>query len=324
MKNLIVARLGFAVAVVCGLLFLGAPRAALGQNPVQWSGNAKHAVERAGEQVLPILVWVQEGRNGEDEGDNDLEDAQEDCFRDPVVVEIIRKHFVPLRASRNSRSMEEMKRLGLPTGHGLYCAVVTSDGTLLETMGPGEVAQPAVFARKLQAAYAKHCDAIYDGQVRAVLEDLKSPKSKARRAAQVVWRLGIKKADTAVIGLLSREDLAPSEKRRVYELLASLGTQASIGALLERADDRDAANALGKAEPGALEWLVAAMPTGEEGPVSAKQLAAYTAAARVSRTSPLGAAWWETAKQPERQKELERVQARAETVLGVWREREGR
>ena len=289
------------------------------QNPVQWSGNAKQAVDRAAEQSLPLLIWVKEGL---DHDDDDLEDAQEDCFRDPVVVGMIHKHFVPLRVNRNSRVMEEAQKLGLPTGFGLYCAVLTHDGRLLDQMGPGEVAQPAVFAGRLSTAYAKFSDDLYEKEIRPLLEDPATPKPKARVAAQTVWRLGIRKADTAIIGLLARPDLQPQETARLYELLASLGTQASIGALLERAEEKAAAAALTKAEPGALEWLLPEMP-GVEGEVSPKQLAAYTAAAKVCRTAAKGKEWWDSAKSELRAKEIERVQTKAETVVEFWRERDG-
>lgn len=315
--------LTMVLAATLAALVLLTPRAALAQNPVQWSTNAGRAIERAREQLLPILIWVKDGRNdGGGNGDNDLEDAQEDCFRDPVVVGIIQKHFVPLKVSRNSRSVEEMKRLGLPTGFGLYCAVLTYDGNVLDTMGPGEVAQPHTFATHLNTAYTRFCGDVYQKEIKPVLEDLKSPKSKARLAAQAVWRLGIKQADTVVIGLLSREDLSAMEKSRVYELLASLSTAKSIGALLERADDKQASAALAKANPGALEWLLPAMPSAE-GEISARQLAAYTAAAKICRTSPKGKDWWDNAKPEARQKELDRVGMQAATVLEFWRQQEG-
>ena len=307
------------IALLAVLVGFTAP-AALAQNPVQWMGNARQAVARSAEQILPMLVWVKDGNRDDDE--NDLEDAQEDCFRDRAVVDIIHKHFVPFRASRNSRFIEEAGKLGLPTGFGLYCAVVTSDGKVIEQMGPAEVAQPNLFAAKLKAAYAKFCDDVFEQQLRPVLEDLKSTKANARTAARVVWRLEITKADRAIIGLLSREDLTPSEKGRLYELIAALGTQACIQTLMDRANEPAASNALSKASPRALEWIMPQMPT-PEGEVSAKQLAAYTAAAKICRTTAMGKDWWTQAKPDARQKELDRVNAKAVTVLEYWNEQQG-
>ena len=68
-----------------------------------------------------------------------LSDAQAECFRDPAVVGIVHKHYVPVRVSRSSKVIEQAERLGLPTSHGLYCAVLTSDGRLIAEMGPDEI-----------------------------------------------------------------------------------------------------------------------------------------------------------------------------------------
>ncbi len=307
----------FAAAALIAVLFTC--RHAGAQNPVQWSGNVKQSVDRAAEQSLPLLIWV---KDGHDFDDDDLEDAQEDCFRDPIVVGLIQKRFVALRVNRNSRVIEEAGKLGLPTGFGLYCAVLTHDGRVIDQMGPGEVAQPPVFAARLVAAYGKFCDDLYESKILPVLQDPATPKPRARLAAQTVWRLGIKRADTAIIGLLSRPDLQPQEVGRLYELLASLGTRESIRALLDRADEKPAAAALAKAEPGALEWLVPEMPHADGQPTP-RQLAAYAAATRVCRTAAKGKEWWDSSTPALRQKELDRVQAKAVTVLEYWREHEG-
>ncbi len=295
-------------------------RWAIAQNPVQWSGNARQAVDRAAEQSMPLLIWVKDGRDRDAE---DLEDAQEDCFRDPVVVGIIQKRFVPLRVNRNSRVVDEAQKLGLPTGFGLYCAVLTCEGKLLEQMGPGEVAQPEVFAARLNSAYAKFSDELYDKDIRPKLEDLTTPKPQARLAAQKVWRLGIRRADSAIIGLLARPDLQPGEVARIYDLLASLATHSSIGALLDRAQEKPAAAALAKADPAALEWLVPELPTAEGTP-TAKQVACYAAVTRICRTSAKADAWWESAKPEARQKELEFVRTKAAAVLEYSRNGAGR
>lgn len=290
---------------------------ACAQNPVQWSGSVDQSVSRAQAQSLPLLFWV----TGERDRDNDdLNDAQEECFRDPVVVSLIHDRFVPVRVSRNSRVIESAERLGLPTEHGLYCAVLTPDGELLERMGPGEVADPERFAGKLVAASDEYLAGLYDRELRPVLEDLSSSKKDARHAAQTVWRLGITRADSALVGLLDRPDLTPSERARIYGALAAFGTQTSIDALLDRSDDDDAARALMKAEPGALEWLLPAMPA-VEGEVTSRQLLAYRAVIRVSRQGGgKGDSWWGQTSSEARAHELERVGDRARAVLEYWKQ----
>jgi hypothetical protein len=193
---------------------------------------------------------------------------------------------------------------------------------VIDQMGPGEVAQPAVFLSRLNSAYGKFCDDLYEQEIRPLLEDPSVPKPKARLAAQTVYRLGIRKADGAIIGLLSRPDVQPHETARLYDLLASLGTQAAISELLDRAAEKPAATALTKAEPDALEWLLPELPNAE-GEVTPRQLAAYAGAAKICRTGAKGAEWWASATAELRQKELDRVMSKAAGVMEYSRELAG-
>lgn len=290
--------------------------AARGQNPVQWSGDTRGSVSLARERSLPLLFWVSGGRDAEND---DLEDAQEECFRDPGVVDYIKGHFVPVRVSRSSNVVEAARSLGLPTEHGLYCAVLTPEGKLVDRMGPGEVGDPAAFSAHLRSAFNAYCDNLYEKDLRPVLEDPASPKADARRAAQTVWRLEIRKADRAMIGLLARPDVTPAERSRLYPALAALGTELCVSTLLESADPKAAA-ALARAPLGVLEWIIPQLP-GDEGAVGAKQMAAYRAAMQIARAgAPRAEAWWEKAKVEDRRKELERLKERARTVLEFSRE----
>jgi hypothetical protein len=289
------------------------------QNPVQWNASVQQSVERANEQSLPLLFWVSDG----DDDDDDLKDAQEDCFRDPVVVNLIQRYFIPVRVSRTSNVIQEAQKLGLPTSHGLYCAVLTPDARLLDQMGPDDVADPAGFTSQLVKAYTAHCADLYEKELRPIFDDPEATKSRLRLAAQTVWRLGIRQADSDVIALLDRTDLTPSERSRIYSLLASLGTESSIDALLDRSDDQAAADSLRHASPGGIEWLMPAMP-GDAGDVTPSQLLAYRSVVSVCR---LGSArpdnWWAEASTDDRRGEVVRVSSNAEAVLGYWRQSEG-
>ena len=299
------------------LLILALTRPAAAQNPVQWSGNVSNAVSRAAEQSLPLLFWVTES---EDDSDDDLSDAQSHSFRDPGVVRIIRSRFVPVRVGRTSKVLKEAERLGLPTSHGLYCAVLTHDGRLLDQMGPGEIADPVAFAAHLESAFERHCDDLLQKEILPILNDPEATKARVRLAARTVWRLNIRKADKEVIRILDRTDLTPSERSRLYELLAALGTQNCIAALLDRADDKAAAAALQKADAAALEWLTPELPK-DDAEITDRQLTAYLATARVCRmTATKPKEWWSKASQTERRKELDRVTAKAEAVLEFSRE----
>jgi hypothetical protein len=292
------------------------------QNPVQWSGNVSQSVERAREQGLPLLFWVSDGV---DRGDDDgLRDSQEDSFRDRTVVAIIHKHFVPVRVSRNSRVLDEAQKLGLPTSFGLYAAVLTSDGKVLGEIGPGEIADPGVFAQRLVTIFTAYRDGLYQQVLSAEIENAEADKAKARRAAQTVWRLGILSADKGIIALTDRKDLTETERSRLCSLLASLATQPCIDFLLDKAaaGEKPAAAALRKAEPAALEWLLPEMP-GESGEVSPRQLAAFQAAAAICKMPGRDAIWWTMDPPPDRAGELARIATKARRVLEYWNETEG-
>jgi hypothetical protein len=296
---------------------------AFAQNPIQWSGNTAASIARAQEQSLPLMFWVSDRADIGD--DDDLRDAQEQSFRDPAVVAIAHRRFVPVRVSRNSRAMAQAEQLGLPTAHGLYLALLTPSGELLDTIGPGEIADAPTLALRLAAASRTYGEALYERDLAPVIRDKAAPKTDVRRAVQKVWRLGILSADHDVAGLLARQDLTPAERARIYAMLASLATGPSVDTLLAAAAEgnKDAASALARAEAGALEFLVAELP-GAEGEPTPRQLAAYAAATRITLlpgTRPQ--TFWAKASSEERARELDLVRRRAESVLAYWQEREG-
>lgn len=300
--------------------------AASAQNPIQWSGNAQMSAERAREQSLPLMFWVTDRSDPGD--DDDLRDAQEASFRDPAVVAITHKCYVPVRVSRNSRVLSEAEKLGLPTNFGLYIALVTPDGRLLAEIDPGVVATPGALAARLQTEYAKYRDALYERELKPLIIRPDAPKNDVRLAVQKVWRMGIVSADADIVGLLGRKDLTSGEKNRIYMMLGSFATGPAIGALLERAaaGEKEAATALGRAEAGALEWLVGELPAGDGQQPSDRQIAAYRAVAQVAR-SPMGVkpdTFWETTPPEQQQKLLDHLRQRAETVLEYWKDSGGR
>jgi alkanesulfonate monooxygenase SsuD/methylene tetrahydromethanopterin reductase-like flavin-dependent oxidoreductase (luciferase family) len=130
------------------------------QSPIQWQGNARAAIDRAAEQSMPLMFWI---TDREDIGDDDdLRDAQEEAFRDPTVVALAQKRFIPVRLSRNSRVLEEAGKLGLPTAHGQYIAVVSPEGELIRQINPGEVASPEALTTLLLGALHEYLDKLYD------------------------------------------------------------------------------------------------------------------------------------------------------------------
>lgn len=315
-------KVSFAIFTVL-LALLAMPAKALAQNPVQWNGNVRAAIDRAAEQQLPVLFWVTKARDALE--DDDLRDAQADSFRDPVVVAIAEHHFVPARVSRNSRMIEEAQKLGLPTAYGLYVALVTSDGRVLDQIDPGVVADANAFAERLTSAFRSYRDALYQSQLKGTIISAESSKAEVRKALQTVWRLNILSADKDIVQLLERKDLLPVERQRLYSALASFATAPCVDALLARAakGDGEAKSALATAEAGALEFLIPQLPTSDS--ANESQLAAYEAAARIARMPQRRpATFWSTAKPDERAKELDSLRARAVNVLDYWQERTGR
>ncbi len=310
------------VGVLAALVWIGTVSA---QNPVQWSGNARASIERARELSLPLMFWVDDRANDLDE--DNLRDAQENAFHDPVVVWLSQHRFIPVRVSRNSRVLKEAAELGLPTEFGRYIALVSADGRVLDQIDPGAVAGAGTLAERLAAASKKYRDELYEKEYKPILTSKEEPKDRVRRAVQAVWQLSLLSADKDCVALLDRGDLTPTERGRLYGMLAALATKPCIDSLLSRAEkgERDAANALARAEAGALEWLIPEMAPADASERTARQSAAYLAVVQIARAgSARPDAFWKNAKVEDRAKELERLTRRAESVLDYWRENTGR
>ncbi|MBX3357910.1 MAG: DUF255 domain-containing protein [Phycisphaeraceae bacterium] len=296
---------------------------ALAQNPIQWYGNARSAISFAKEQDKPLMFWIYERRDiGEED---DLYVAQEASFRDPAVVQLAQTFFVPVQVARNNRVIEELEKFGLPTSHGLFLALVTPDGKLLDEIGPGEVANAPGLAKRLADASRKYLDDLYATTLQPIITSPESSKSDVREAVQKVWRLGIQSADKDIVALLDRADLTPGERSRLDTMLASIATPTCITALVDRAaaGDKDARRALFRAEPGALETLLADLPP-TDGDATARQIVAYEAAADIANlSSPRPESFWKSATPEDKAREIEALKRRAEPVLEHWKQRAG-
>jgi len=312
-----------ALTAAITLSFLALPTAA--QNGIQWSGNAKASIDRASELSVPVMFWVTERTEWDDDALGDLKDAQEDAFRDPIVVAIADRYFVPVRVPRNSRVLGEAEKLGLPTNFGLYIALVTPTGKLLDQIDPAKVASPEDLATRLVAASRAYRTSVYDEKLKPVLTNPNSSKADVRRAVRTIWKMRIYSADTDVVGILNRTDLTPQEKARLYQLLAAFGTAPCVNALLDAApNDKAAATALTRAEPAAIPTLLESLPP-DSGEVSARQILAYRTAASLARIRAVkDDAFWTSATPEDRTKELERLRTSAQSVFDSWQAREGR
>jgi hypothetical protein len=299
---------------------------AIAQNGIQWSGNARSSVERAREMEVPVMFWVTERTEHDDDAVDDLKDAQEDAFRDPIVVGIAERYFVPCRVARNSNVLSEAQKLGLPTDFGLYIALVTPTGKVLDQIDPRQVATPEALAERLAAASRAHRADVYTEKCRGPITDAGADKSDVRRAVRAVWKMHIYSADADLAALVGRSDLTDQERAKLYKLLAEFGTPACTEALLTASETDGAAKAaLGRAEPAALPALIASLP-GLEGEVSTRQFAAYSGVVAIAkvRGGAKDEAFWAGASAEDRQAELDRVTAAGQAVHDAWQEREGK
>jgi hypothetical protein len=298
---------------------------AVAQSGIRWGTSAKVAVDRADEMGVPVLFWVTERSDWDDDSLDDLKDAQEDAFRDPVVQALTERYFVPCRVARNSRTLAEAERLGLPTNFGLYLAVITPTGKVLDTIDPHDAASPDALAERLAATSRAYRESVYAEKLKPVLQDPEAPKAKLRQAVRTAWRMRIYIADQDIVGILSRKDLSPEERSRLYQLLASFGTAPCVKALLDAAPkEKTAVAALARAEPAAIPSLLEELPAADAG-ASERQIAAYRAAAAIAKVSNARSdTFWTSAKPEERRKEVERVRAAAQAVFDAWQAREGR
>lgn len=314
-------------AIAAAVLFcLALPQSVCGQSPIQWGGNARTAIDHAKQQSLPLLFWITDWTSAGTTAGDELENAQEEAFRDPTIVAIAKHCYVAIRVARNSRVIEECKELGLPTNFGRYIAIVSPDGKLLAQIEPGEVATPEHLVKRMAETYTKYCDDLYATTLKPIITNRESKKDAVRTAVQTVWRLHIGAADADLVALCDRPDVTQSERAKLYTVIASLPTKLGINALLDRAGkgDRDAIQALSRAEVPALEFLLPEMPTADGPAPSERQMAAYTAAAKICGVVSRADSFWKNAKPNDRTFELEQVHKAAGPTLNYWKTHDGR
>lgn len=311
--------------LLAALLCWSLVQSAHAQSGIQWSSRPDQAVARATESGVPVMFWITQRAQSNDDEINDLRDAQKDAFRDPVVLTITERYFVPCRVARNSRVLAEAEKLGLPKDIGLHIAVVSPDGVLIDQIDPEQIASAEALADRLAAASRTYRDAMYSEKLKATLTNPETSKTKVRSALRTIWQLRMYGADQDIVGLLSRSDLVPDERSRLYQLLAAFGTEPCVNALLDAAPtDAAAQSALNRADLAAIPALLDALPTADADPTP-RQIAAYRAATSLVRTrNAKDEPFWTSATPDERARELDRVRTSGQAVFDSWHAREGR
>lgn len=285
--------------------------------PIQWETDLAAAVARSERMKAPLLIYV--AGSNDDEGD-EIEDAQQAVFRDPTISRIAMTYFVPTRISRTTQTVEWLRKKNLPLSYGMYAAITTSKGEIIERVNPLEAASPDVFAANLIKAFRAHRSQVFEQHVLPVLVDEAAKPAAIKDALDLVKRQMMPQADEPLIKLLQRERITPPLKKQVYELLAELATAPAVDALLTAAaTDQMAREALFKAPVGALEHLLPRL----DDRTAPNYYLAYEAIARISKLSaPKGAGFW-TAEDNKRaqDEEYERVHKRVDELLKNWKER---
>ncbi|MEW6249678.1 MAG: ERAP1-like C-terminal domain-containing protein [Planctomycetota bacterium] len=289
--------------------------AAEAQVPIQWSSNLDRSFTNAQRSLRPLLFYVPATNAG---AEDDLDDAQQRVFRDPLIVGLVGERFVPVRVSRSTTSLPFLRSVGAPTLYGGYLLVVAPSGEPVGVIGPAAAANPSALARALTARFREYRTALFKDQYQELLEDPGAAPAAIERALRVVREFIITAADDSVLKLLQRRNLPANLRTVAYETLAILSTPRSIDALFTAARSRQqpAVRALARATPAAIERLLPELELDNE---PGRLATAYSAVAAIARVpNPRPARFWNSDNERVKERELERVRAGAESALQAW------
>ncbi len=223
--------------------------------PIQWISNVNQGVSKAKRDGLPIMFYVA----GSSKGD-DLKDAQQAAFRDPLVGSLARARFVTIRISRSTQNKQILEQLGAPTEFGNYLLFATPRMEMIGSIPPGQVADAGTLARQMTAMFRKFRKQLFERELKPKLESKETPVNEITKALKTIEKYLILEADESVAGLLKNGGLSANVKKQVYGTLATLSTSKSVKALLEAApSDKLAQRSLGRCTPGGAEELLPAL-----------------------------------------------------------------
>lgn len=302
------ARIGFVVGIVLLSAVL-----AHAQVPIQWSSSLSASVRTSKQTLKPLLIYVP--ASGSREND-DLERAQNRTFRDRLSVALVDERFVPVRTPRSNYNLAILNQLGAPTEYGNYLAVVSPEGELVGLVNPGDATRPDRFAQRLTTLFRQYRVALFNSQLKPVIEDDEASLANIRTALRVIRELLIEEASGAVVALLERKDLPDALRRDVYETLRVLSTPVAAAALFDAAlDDPAAAEALSRCTPLAAEWLLTKFDLDKPEELRI----AYEAVTAICRVSePRSRAFFENADRLRIREEVIRVEKIARDTARRW------
>jgi hypothetical protein len=266
---------------------------------------------------LPIMFYV--AGAGSERGDDDMEKAQQAAFRDPLVVEIAKERFVPIRLPRSSQTKALLEQLNVPAGPGYYLLFVTPETKVLGTVPAQQVADAKTLARQMTMMFRQFRKELFERELKPKLENKETPVAEIVEALGKIEKLLIIEGDESVVELLKQGELPPNVKSKAYGVLARLSTPKCAQALLEAAPgDKLAEQALGRCEAGVAEVLI----TGLASEDFTESVIAYEALVRISGVGgkkPRG--FWEGENERAINEELDRVEKGARKAAQRWKER---
>jgi len=280
---------------------------------IKWQTDPEEAVALAKKTQLPLMFYV---LASSDDRDDKLETRQRKALADPRVIELS-KRFVPVRLSR-SRHRDLLKQIGLDQTANMEIAFTAPDGEALDRpLSAGGVANADSLAQKMGLVFNFHRQRVFDRELRPILENTDARPAELRTALERIREMTIVGADTSVAALLDRKGLDPKLASVCCDVLAHLSSKISVGKLLERsaAGDRDATEALGSCTPAAAEAMMEQLR--DSG--GSVRLDVYRAVGKICRIKSLKPdKWWTSAKDPLKEKEIERVTALAREASKRW------
>jgi hypothetical protein len=286
-----------------------------GQVPIQWSSAPERSVQFAQRTLRPLLFYIPNN-----EEDNELEDAQQVTFRDPLVVGIVSQRFVPVRLNRSTDNFELMRQWGTPTTYGMYLVITTPGGDLIGTIKPYEAASAPGFARELTNHFRKYRTMLLEDRLRPILEDGDARPADIQWALRMIRDFLITEADEHVVALLESRSVTRQLRPVIFDTLATLGTEKSIETLFSAALLQSrAAQALYRAPAGALDFLLPELELDNE---RERMVLAYNAIARIAGLrQPKPEMFWKGPNERLKREELARVRALADRQYEEWEAR---
>lgn len=183
------------------LVSLSAAPVALAGNPIQWGADLQKGIATAQRNHRPLLLYVP----GDSDGDeSDLEDAQDQTFRDDLVRRYVHQRFDPVRLSRSNPTERLLERLGVSSSYGLFLLAVTPEGELLARIKPASIASREQLLRALARAFRAYRTDLFEDELRESLTADESEPAELGSALKVIRNLLVLESDEAVASLLGR------------------------------------------------------------------------------------------------------------------------